>query len=414
MKTLALILLVLFVSVLVTLFAIEDPGYVLITRTPWSIEMPLTLFVLLLIVGAIVVQIVWRLLRRTWNIPRDVATWRLDRNTRKARLALMRGLIRLAEGDWARARAQLLSGLQYGETPLLNYLGAACASQAMGDTEKRDEFVSEAQKAAPNGSLAIAMTQAHLYSWTEQHEQALAALSELRAQEPKHGHVLRLLVKTYLALGDWTSVAELIPKLRKNKLLSPEAIDALELQAHRELLHLSLPSGSLEVLKRAWHAVPKALRRNPKLVGIYSSHLIEQNRMSEAESLLRESISREWNDELAELFGRVSSDNPAAQLETAEHWLQSHPDNPSLLLTVGRLSLRNELWGKARSYLETSLKRRPTLQVYRELGALMERLGESDKALDYYRRSLESLVAEKPALPAATTKTLAQPRQAAS
>ena len=68
------------------------------------------------------------------------------------------------------------------DSPLINYLGAACASQAMGDTEKRDEYIALAQKNSPQDSLAIAMTQAHLYSWTEQHEQALATLSELRVQ----------------------------------------------------------------------------------------------------------------------------------------------------------------------------------------------------------------------------------------
>jgi HemY protein len=136
--------------------------------------------------------------------------------------------------------------------------------------------------------------------------------------------------------------------------------------------------------------------------------------MNNAESLLREAINREWNDELIDLYGRVRSDDVSRQLEFAERWLESQPDNPSLLLTVGRLSLYNELWGKARSYLETSVKRRPTLQAYRELAVLMERLGESDHALDYYRRGLETLVTEPPALPATTSTTLAPRRNAAS
>ncbi|MFQ5936992.1 MAG: heme biosynthesis protein HemY, partial [Acidiferrobacterales bacterium] len=102
-------------------------------------------------------------------------------------------------------------------------------------------------------------------------------------------------------------------------------------------------------------------------------------------------------------------DSPSAQLETAEGWLSTRPDNPSLLLTLGRLSLQNELWGKARSYLESSAQRRPTAQTYRELAALMERLDEPDKALDYYRRGLETLVSG--ALPAPPTVTRLLPRR---
>ncbi len=235
------------------------------------------------------------------------------------------------------------------------------------------------------------MTQAHLYAWTQQHEQALATLTELRTQQPKHNYILRLLVQTYRALNDWASLAELLPDLRRYKVLESNAIDALELQAHRELLMMSLPSGSLEVLNRAWQSVPKTLRRHPKLIAIYCEHLIQQDNMNNAESLLREAINRESDEKLLELYGRARSDDTAKQLETAENWLVSQPDDPHLLLTVGRLSICNELWGKARSYLESSIKLQPTAEAYQELGALMEHLGEPEKALDCYRRGLETL-----------------------
>src|SRR6185436_5585027 len=51
MKLVVYILVTLFVATALTLAAIENPGYVLIARAPWSIEMPLTLFIPLLIVA---------------------------------------------------------------------------------------------------------------------------------------------------------------------------------------------------------------------------------------------------------------------------------------------------------------------------------------------------------------------------
>ncbi|MFQ6021745.1 MAG: heme biosynthesis protein HemY [Acidiferrobacterales bacterium] len=413
MKILIFFVLILFVAVFGTLYTVGDPGYVLIARAPWTIEMPLVMFVPLLIVTFIVLHYLWGFVRRMWHLPQDVSYWRLDRNTKRARDALTQGLITLAEGDWSKAHSRLLAGLQNGDSPLLNYLGAACASQALGDTEKRDEYLSEAQKAAPDQSLAVAMTQAHLYSWTEQHERALATLSELRTVAPKHVHILKLLVKTYVALHDWTSLAELIPDLRKNKVLDPEAMDQLELQVHCELLKLSLPSGSPKLLRRAWHAVPRSLRHHPKLLAIYSDHLIKQSQMNEAEVLLSDAIRRDWNEELVALYGLARSENPSAQLRTAEGWLSGRPDDPALLLTLGRLSRYNELWGKARSYLETSVKGRPTAETYHELGGLMEQLGETDRALDCYRRGLDALGADTPALPSPKPRASA-PRQSAA
>ncbi len=52
MKLLIFIIAVLFASIALTLLAMENPGYVLIAREPWSIEMPLTLFGLLFIIAA--------------------------------------------------------------------------------------------------------------------------------------------------------------------------------------------------------------------------------------------------------------------------------------------------------------------------------------------------------------------------
>jgi HemY protein len=404
-KILILIIAVLFLAVLATLFAVEDPGYVLLARAPWSIEMPLTLFVPLMIAAFIVLHVLWRLLRGMWGLPHDVARWRTQRQAAKARQAQIQGLMRLAEANWPKAQNELTSSLQHIDNPLINYLAAACASQAIGDTEKRDEYIAQAQKHSPRNSLAVAMTQAHLYSWTEQYEQALATLSELRAQTPKHKHVLRLLLRTYLALHDWTNLAGLIPDLRKNKVLSAEALEALELQVSRELLMLSLPTGSLDVLKQAWNGIAKSLRQQPSLIAIYAAQLIKQNQMNEAETLLRDCIRRAWNGELVELYGRVRTDNPEAQLSTAEAWLRDRPEDPSLLLTLGRLSLQNQLWGKARSYLESSLKRRPIAQTYGELAALMGQLGERDKAFDYYRRGLESSVSEIASAPSLSPST---------
>jgi HemY protein len=52
----------------------------------------------------------------------------------------------------------------------------------------------------------------------------------------------------------------------------------------------------------------------------------------------------------------VRGSDPARQLQTAEGWLKEHPADPSLLLTLGRLCLQTSLWGKARDYLESSLR----------------------------------------------------------
>ena len=50
--------------------------------------------------------------------------------------------------------------------------------------------------------------------------------------------------------------------------------------------------------------------------------------------------------------------------------------------------MRTELWGKARSYLESSLALRPSPEAFQLFGQLLEYLGEVDNASDAYRSGL--------------------------
>ena len=76
----------------------------------------------------------------------------------------------------------------------------------------------------------------------------------------------------------------------------------------------------------------------------------------------------------------------ARQLKRAEDWLKNHGEDTDLLLAAARLCAKNELWGKARSYLETVLSIRPSPDAYHEFGQLLTRLGEGEAAADAFRK----------------------------
>jgi HemY protein len=376
-------------AMVATLYTLNNPGYVLIARTPWSVEMSLTMFVLLVLASFFVLALALYVFVRLFRIPRDVARWRVARRTRNARAALTRGCSRLMEGNWVEAEKELLTGLRYSDAPLLNYLGAAIAAQAQGNPEKRDEFLAAAHQCAPQQTLAVGVTQAYLQRLAEQSEQCLATLSELRGHHPKHAPVLRLLAQVYGELRDWTALIELIPDLRQQQAMELKEIDALELQAQRELLNLSLPAGSMDVLARAWKAVPKSLQRHPQLVAMYARQLMKQGEMTEAESVLRGAIEARWDDKLVGLYGQVRAADTAEQLANAEAWLGGHGDSATLLLAAARIALAHGLRPKARGYFEQCIAHHGPADAHRELGMLFEQLGELDKAREQYRRGLE-------------------------
>lgn len=368
--------------------ASEDPGYVLIARSPWSLEMSLTVFTVIVILSVAATYLIGRLIARTINIPTDVSGWRRQRFAKKARTALTSGLSRLAACDWQEAETQLLAGLRFSDAPMINYIGAAIASQGQGDIRKRDNYLAEAGKIAPEENLATGMAQAFLQHLANQQEQALATLTGIRNTAPGNKAALKLLKDTYVALRDWTGIMNLLPDLKKQNVLQEDELRHLEIETYKALLTLSLPSGALDVLQSAWKNVPAELQANPVLLALYSGKLIQQGEHDTAEKLLRKAIEKEWNPELVRLYGCTVSQKIGQQLEVARSWYVSRPRDVDLLRTLGQLALENGDTQAAKDYLKSALELRPDADTWFHLGRSYERGGNTSEAMDAYRRGL--------------------------
>jgi HemY protein len=61
--------------------------------------------------------------------------------------------------------------------------------------------------------------------------------------------------------------------------------------------------------------------------------------------------------------------------------------------------MRAELYGKARSYLETSLAVRRSPETYQILGNLLDQLGEQERAAQVLREGLALAIGRKAELP---------------
>ena len=99
MTLIVFVLLVLAIGITLALVALEDPGYVLISRAPYEIEISLTLLVLLLGVGLLVAYLLIKLI---WNIvraPRNIGRWKENRHHTLATRATLAGYSRLIEGE---------------------------------------------------------------------------------------------------------------------------------------------------------------------------------------------------------------------------------------------------------------------------------------------------------------------------
>jgi HemY protein len=115
--------------------------------------------------------------------------------------------------------------------------------------------------------------------------------------------------------------------------------------------------------------------------------------------VLRELIDQSQDATAIRLYGELALDKPLMPLERAEAWLRQRPDDPELLASCARLCLRAELFGKARSYLEASLARRPNAENSLILADLLEQMGEPEAATRCLRESVTRSVGRRPNLP---------------
>ncbi len=389
MKLLIGLLLALLGAVALTLVVYEDNGYVLIGYGYWTVQGSLALFVVLDLVAFLLLYLGVRTLAHVWRLPAKVHEWNERRAVLRARTALTRGLMHLAEGEWRAAEKSLVRFAAHSETPLLNYLAAARAAQAQGAHERRDHYLQRAHQSMPSADVAVSLTQAELQLAHQQLEQALATLMHLRTVAPHHAYVLKLLKTLYMRLGDWQALRDLLPELRRRKVESEERLRDLELEVYRALIAQEARDADPGRLERFWAELAKPLRSDESLLKAYVCAEIDRGRARQAEPVLREHLRKHWSEPLIAILGVIETDEPGRQLGVAEVWLQAHPTNSVLLLALGRLCLRDRLWGKARGYLEASVGAGPRPETYRELGALLEQLGENDKARESYRAGLE-------------------------
>ena len=394
MRLLIGIIITLFASVWVALSLRQDPGYVMFSIGQWTVETSLAFFVVFLVIFFFVLYLLVRLAVHLWQAPGQ--TWQANqrRLRRKARHLLDLGLRQLAAGQWLTAEKTLLKGAGHSETPALHYLGAARAIHHLHDLKwRRDLHVRQAEDAPEADKLTVQLTRAEFLLEDENGEQARVILESLHNLNPRHPGVLRWLATAYQQLGAWEPLQKLLPDLQKQKALSDEAFATLQSQTYRALLESAAASNSLDRLRALWKQAPAALREeDEEFLVHYATALCDCEAIDDAEALLREAIDRRWNVKLVVGYGMLGRGNATAQLATAEGWLAQHGDDPYLLLTLGRLAKRCQQNGKARDYLERSIRLMPMPDTYQELGELLQSLHELTYAGQCFHAGLRLLV----------------------
>jgi HemY protein len=165
--------------------------------------------------------------------------------------------------------------------------------------------------------------------------------------------------------------------------MTTEQAASLRRRAHREIIHQTKDQGPN--LIRYLRNLPNVDRLDPVLILASVPVLIANNSHEEAAQLVEDALETQWDSDLAAIYASCVDADALARIAHAERWLDQHPRDSNLLLTLGRLCRRQQLWGKAQSYLDASLSVKLTREGHLELAALFDQLGQPDRANTHYR-----------------------------
>ncbi|MGB0663059.1 MAG: heme biosynthesis HemY N-terminal domain-containing protein [Pontibacterium sp.] len=384
---------------------IQDPGYVLLAYGGTTVEMSLWVFVIAFVLVFLALHWLLNISANALLPVTRLQAWRLQQLEAAAHKKTLRGLSALAEGHWAKAQRHLSQGSKYSEMPMINYLAAARAADEQGDTSTADFLLGRALEVSPEAEVAVGITQAQMQLKRGEVEPCLATLLKLQARVPKSPFVLRLLKDVYIGLNDWSALKDLLPTLRKQKVISENELATLELQTYGALLKQQVSNEqNAEELGSLWQTIPKNLQSNSALGDEYVALLISQQAYEKADAYIRQALKAEWSEALVLRFGTLPSSSAKRQLDVAREWLKHHANSPALNITLGRLCLRSEYWPDAQEYFEKALAvSTDDSELHQvalaELNRLLQHLGQEDQAQKLLQKNVASIVPQLPDLP---------------
>ncbi len=399
------LLLALGIGAYLSILLMDDPGYVLITFWSYSLEASLATMIISLFIIYVLLYGLFRFLHLANPLKLlQKSTWLKLFSPPRARQSSEKGLQLLLLGHWQDAYKKLVESADGSQVPAFNYLAAAYAAFQRHDQLAFNFCLSQAKQHSPAARTGIKAFQAELEHQAGRQEQSLALLLAVRQEQPDSPHVLFMLKDIYLGLKDWDKLSELIPALEKARIVSNEELVLLKEHLAIHHLHKQIEKhANAKDLKSLWQQFSKVIQKRELVMEAYLRALLSINETTEVELLLMKFLRRQWSERLIILLGYIDTADAPSLLLRLEGWLKNQPSNVPLMLTLGRLSLRNRLWRKGREYFEFALRfsesRELSAQINSELGRLLEHLGEYEASLQYYRQAMGFLEIKLPELP---------------
>jgi len=367
-----------------------DNGRVSMLWGDWVLETSVSFLIAAILVTFIVGYGLLRLMVNIWHLPLFWKRHRRIKQYSKAETAMAKGMIALEYGDWHKAEKQLIKSAKNSEAGLVHYLSAAKMAHNQKAFKRRDQYINQARDIYASEYVTIGLVEARLLS-EDSPEMALAILETLHEQQPKNPTILAEYASGLKKLGYWETLAELLPDLKKTRALDSQEYAELEQQFWAGKLASAADESELEII---WLSLSKKQHLTPEILAEYVEQRIGWGQEVTIANLLEKAIKKQWNDRLVYQYGRLTLGPAFERLKIAEKWRKAdsnRDNNAILLLSLGRLACKSQLWVMGQNYLKQSLKIQAEVETFHALAQCYEAEGKDNQAALTYKEAILQL-----------------------
>lgn len=252
-------------------------GYVRIETANNIIEMSITTLVIFFVIAlAIIYGLEW-IITRFLRLSRGSYNWFSRRKRVRAQKQTLEGLVKMNEGDYAKAEKLIGKNAKHSAEPVLNLIKAAEAAQQRGDEFSANRYLIEATELAGSDNLLVEIARTRILLQQNKLPAARSSVDSLLEMSNRNKEVLKLAVDIYLRSKAYQALDEILDSVENGGLFSTEEFQDLRTQTENGLLDEKMNEEGVDGLLAWWDELPRRRRNNVDLKVGLIQRLIDCN-----------------------------------------------------------------------------------------------------------------------------------------
>ena len=252
-------------------------GYVRIETANNIIEMSITTLVIFFVIAlAIIYGLEW-IITRFLRLSRGSYNWFSRRKRVRAQKQTLEGLVKMNEGDYAKAEKLIGKNAKHSAEPVLNLIKAAEAAQQRGDEFSANRYLIEATELAGSDNLLVEIARTRILLQQNKLPAARSSVDSLLEMSNRNKEVLKLAVDIYLRSKAYQALDEILDSVENGGLFSTEEFQELRTQTDNGLLDEKMNEEGVDGLLAWWDELPRRRRNNVDLKVGLIQRLIDCN-----------------------------------------------------------------------------------------------------------------------------------------